>query len=88
MGSVVVGLDRSLACGDCVWMSLLNADLLDTTTTITHLFRRHVAPRMDEYKPALIHSKFFPALQGHQTKMSASDTNSAIYLTGRSSRLA
>ena len=30
---------------------------------------------------ALIHSKFFPALQGAKTKMSASDANSAIYLT-------
>mmetsp|Transcript_10053 Transcript_10053/g.29712 ORF Transcript_10053/g.29712 Transcript_10053/m.29712 type:complete len:673 (-) Transcript_10053:35-2053(-) len=32
-------------------------------------------------KPALIHSKFFPPLQGAQGKMSASDTTSAIYLT-------
>jgi tryptophanyl-tRNA synthetase len=32
-------------------------------------------------KPALIHSKFFPALQGPQTKMSASDPNSSIYLS-------
>ena len=32
-------------------------------------------------KPALIHSKFFPALQGPSTKMSASDVNSAIYLS-------
>ena len=28
-----------------------------------------------------MHSKFFPALQGTQSKMSASDANSAIYLT-------
>lgn len=32
-------------------------------------------------KPALIHAKFFPPLQGAQGKMSASDTSSAIYLT-------
>jgi tryptophanyl-tRNA synthetase len=32
-------------------------------------------------KPALIHSKFFPSLQGPQTKMSASDPNSSIYLS-------
>lgn len=32
-------------------------------------------------KPALIHSKFFPALQGPGSKMSASQANSAIYLT-------
>jgi tryptophanyl-tRNA synthetase len=42
---------------------------------------RDVAPRLGYLKPALIHSKFFPALQGPQTKMSASDPNSAIYLT-------
>jgi tryptophanyl-tRNA synthetase len=32
-------------------------------------------------KPALIHSKFFPPLQGAMGKMSSSDTNSAIFLT-------
>ena len=32
-------------------------------------------------KPALIHSKFFPPLQGAQGKMSSSDENSAIFLT-------
>jgi len=32
-------------------------------------------------KPALLHSKFFPPLQGSQGKMSASNTNSAIFLT-------
>jgi tryptophanyl-tRNA synthetase len=42
---------------------------------------RDVAPKLKFEKPALIHSKFFPALQGHQTKMSASDSNSAIYVT-------
>lgn len=32
-------------------------------------------------KPALIHSKFFPPLQGAQGKMSSSDDSSAIFLT-------
>lgn len=32
-------------------------------------------------KPALIHSKFFPPLQGALGKMSSSDENSAIFLT-------
>jgi len=32
-------------------------------------------------KPALLHSKFFPPLQGAQGKMSASDNSSAIFLT-------
>jgi tryptophanyl-tRNA synthetase len=42
---------------------------------------RDVAPRLGFNKPALIHSKFFPALQGTSGKMSASNTSSAIYLT-------
>eukprot|EP00939_MAST-03C_sp_MAST-3C-sp1_P000595 g595.t1 len=42
---------------------------------------RSVAPRLDEWKPALIHSKFFPALQGNKTKMSGSVKTSSIYLT-------
>jgi len=42
---------------------------------------RDVAPRLGYLKPALIHSKFFPALQGYSTKMSASNANSAIFLT-------
>ncbi|XP_014226535.1 tryptophan--tRNA ligase, cytoplasmic [Trichogramma pretiosum] len=42
---------------------------------------RDVAPRLNHPKPALIHSSFFPALQGSKTKMSASDTNTAIFLT-------
>jgi len=44
---------------------------------------RHVAPRLGEgyLKPALIHSKFFPALQGIEAKMSASEPSSSIFLT-------
>lgn len=42
---------------------------------------RDVAPRLGFKKCALIHSSFFPSLQGAKSKMSASDTNSAIYLT-------
>ncbi|KAG8764423.1 tryptophan--tRNA ligase [Serendipita sp. 397] len=42
---------------------------------------RDAAVKLKYPKPALIHSKFFPALQGPQTKMSASDPNSAIYLS-------
>eukprot|EP00117_Sycon_ciliatum_P019652 scpid18429/ scgid17748/ Tryptophan--tRNA ligase, cytoplasmic; Tryptophanyl-tRNA synthetase; T1-TrpRS; T2-TrpRS len=42
---------------------------------------RDVAHRLGHCKPALIHSTFFPALQGSQTKMSASDGNSSIFLT-------
>ncbi|XP_012276033.1 tryptophan--tRNA ligase, cytoplasmic [Orussus abietinus] len=42
---------------------------------------RDVAPKLGFPKPALIHSSFFPAMQGSKTKMSASDSNTAIFLT-------
>lgn len=42
---------------------------------------RDVAKRLKYPKPALIHAKFFPALQGPQTKMSASVDTSAIFMT-------
>ena len=41
---------------------------------------RDVAAKLKYQKPALLHAKFFPALQGPQTKMSASDVNSSIYM--------
>lgn len=42
---------------------------------------RDVAPRLNFYKPSLIHSTFFPALQGAKTKMSSSDPTSSVFLT-------
>ncbi len=42
---------------------------------------RDVAPRMKLHKPALIHSKFFPALQGRNSKMSSSAENTAVFVT-------
>jgi tryptophanyl-tRNA synthetase len=42
---------------------------------------RDVAPRMQFHKPSLIHSKFFPPLQGRGGKMSGSVGNSAVFLT-------
>ena len=42
---------------------------------------RDVAPRMGCHKPALIHCKFFPPLQGRGGKMSGSLANTAIYVT-------
>ena len=42
---------------------------------------RDAAPRLQFPKPALLHSTFFPALQGAKSKMSASDSNSSIFLT-------
>ncbi|KAI9337009.1 hypothetical protein DFJ73DRAFT_849564 [Zopfochytrium polystomum] len=42
---------------------------------------RDVATRLKYPKPAVIHSKFFPALQGSGTKMSASKAETAVYMT-------
>lgn len=42
---------------------------------------RDVAPRLGVPKPALMHSSFFPALQGAKSKMSSSEGNSSIFLT-------
>ncbi|KAJ2997729.1 tryptophan--tRNA ligase [Globomyces sp. JEL0801] len=42
---------------------------------------RDVAQKLKYPKPALIHSKFFPALQGPGTKMSASIASSAIFIS-------
>ena len=42
---------------------------------------RDVAPRLGHHKPALIESRFFPALQGESGKMSASDETSAIFVS-------
>ncbi|KAL4442711.1 hypothetical protein ABPG77_006705 [Micractinium sp. CCAP 211/92] len=42
---------------------------------------RDVAPRLGHHKTSLIESRFFPALQGESGKMSASDQNSAIFVS-------
>ncbi|CCO26001.1 tryptophanyl-tRNA synthetase [Rhizoctonia solani AG-1 IB] len=42
---------------------------------------RDVANKLGYTKPSLLHSKFFPALQGAGSKMSASNANSAIFMT-------
>lgn len=42
---------------------------------------RDVSQRVGYAKPALIESRFFPALQGESGKMSASDANSAIFVS-------
>jgi len=42
---------------------------------------RDIAPPLKFRKPALIHSKFFPSLLGIDSKMSASNDKSAIFLT-------
>jgi len=42
---------------------------------------RDVAPRLKFFKPSLVHSKFFPGLQGPKGKMSSSASNTAIFVT-------
>ncbi|KAJ6606404.1 hypothetical protein DFH09DRAFT_1120105 [Mycena vulgaris] len=48
---------------------------------------RDVAQKLKYPKPTLLHSKFFPALQGPQTKMSASDPNSSIYMSDKPAQI-
>ena len=50
---------------------------------VTRDIAHKIAPKSHPLrgKPALIHSKFFPPLQGAMGKMSSSDDNSAIFLT-------
>uniref|UniRef100_A0A8H7Y2D4 Tryptophan--tRNA ligase, cytoplasmic n=1 Tax=Psilocybe cubensis TaxID=181762 RepID=A0A8H7Y2D4_PSICU len=48
---------------------------------------RDIASKLKHPKPALLHSKFFPALQGPQTKMSASDPNSSIFMTDKANQI-
>ncbi|KAF5357814.1 hypothetical protein D9756_001672 [Leucocoprinus leucothites] len=48
---------------------------------------RDVAVKLKYPKPSLIHAKFFPALQGPQTKMSASDANSSIFMTDKANQI-
>ncbi len=61
----------------CVEFQVHHAVMQDPYFRMT----RDVAPKLKFDKPALLHSTFFPALQGPQTKMSASNPNSSIYLT-------
>lgn len=42
---------------------------------------RDVADKLKFTKPSLIHAKFFPALQGALTKMSASDETTSIFMS-------
>jgi tryptophanyl-tRNA synthetase len=49
---------------------------------------RDIAPRLKLRKPSVIHSKFFPALQGPGTKMSASSAATAIYMTDSRKQIA
>lgn len=62
--------------------------LCDTTLTRQFLFTRDAADKLGYKKPALLHTKFLPALQGANTKMSASNENSAIFMTDEPKKIA
>jgi len=49
---------------------------------------RDSAPKLGYIKPALIHSKFFPALQGSKSKMGSSNPNSAVFMTDTPKQIA
>ncbi len=40
---------------------------------------RDILPKLGYYKPAALHTRFLPGLQGPESKMSASDPNSTIF---------
>ena len=42
---------------------------------------RDIAPKLKYIKPAIIHSVFLPSLKGNESKMSASDADSGIFLS-------
>lgn len=69
--------DSSLAC--LIPCAIDQDPYFRMTRDIAHKLVRKSHPLGG--KPALIHSKFFPPLQGSQGKMSSSDTTSAIFLT-------
>lgn len=52
------------------------------------MFTRDAADKLGYKKPALLHAKFLPALQGANTKMSASNENSAIFMTDEPKKIA
>ncbi|OCF41674.1 tryptophan-tRNA ligase [Kwoniella heveanensis CBS 569] len=52
------------------------------------LLTRDAANSLGYKKPALLHSKFLPALQGPGTKMSASKENTAIFMTDEPKKIA
>ncbi|WVW78507.1 tryptophan-tRNA ligase [Kwoniella bestiolae CBS 10118] len=52
------------------------------------LLTRDAADKLHYKKPALLHSKFLPALQGAGTKMSASKENTAIFMTDDAKKIA
>lgn len=48
---------------------------------------RDIAPRLNYIKPAIIHSVFLPSLRGSESKMSASDVDSSIFLSDTNNQI-
>jgi tryptophanyl-tRNA synthetase len=66
-----------------VYSCLFNTIHIAFSTAKDPYFRltRDVARKLKYPKPSLIHAKFFPALQGPGSKMSASVDTSAIFMS-------
>ena len=77
---VVLGAERKTSNMACLIPCAIDQDpYFRMTRDIAH----KLVPKSHPLggKPALIHSKFFPPLQGAEGKMSSSDDNSAVFLT-------
>lgn len=61
---------------------------LDPNLRFQFLLTRDSADRLGYCKPALLHCKFVPALQGANTKMSASNENTAIFVMDDAKKVA
>jgi tryptophanyl-tRNA synthetase len=48
---------------------------------------RDVAPKLGFCKPSMLYSSFIPSLQGAQTKMSASEPQSSVFLTDTAAQI-
>ena len=81
------GRERSCAASSpaqstrCALLLLSRLSLIRILQDPYFRMTRDIAPRLKGHKPALIESRFFPALKGDTGKMSASDETSAVYVT-------
>jgi tryptophanyl-tRNA synthetase len=83
---VVLGAERKTSNMACLIPCAIDQDpYFRMTRDIAH----KLVPKSHPLggKPALIHSKFFPPLQGAEGKMSSSDDNSAVFLTDSTDKI-
>ncbi|KRX08829.1 hypothetical protein PPERSA_08933 [Pseudocohnilembus persalinus] len=77
----IFGVNQSDIIGKMAYPAIQAAPAL--SSSFKHIFGDKIVPCLVPQVPktACIHNKFFPALQGFNSKMSTSDPNSAIFLT-------